>query len=212
MYTSKKAVLVGMLLGIIAVGPIKAESKDDGGDFRFAFCSTSSCVATHPELQICGDFFSFESKGGQCCDPSASCVSGEGGIFVDQNGALTIGAPFRANICTMITRSGNGLVNLPANQVIFNNCVGITNWHLDLRDPLQEVIVPAGESLPEFTLNWRNTCKNFDVFCPFIIPNVNACSCPPVLPCNVEAVPTIEGSVGRLILADQPSHHQSPLK
>jgi len=201
MYKGKKAVLVGILLSMIASGITKAELKDDGGDFRFVLCSTSSCSETHPELQICGNFFSFETKGGQLCDPTASCVSGQGGIFVDNNGTISIGNSFRANIGTMITRSGNGVIDLPANQVFFCNRIGITNWDIDLNDPLQEVIVRADDNLAQFTLDWRNVCKDFDVFCPFVIDSVNACSCPPVLPCNVAGVPTIEGSVGQLILA-----------
>ena len=156
---------------------------------------------THPQLQICGNFFSFESKGGSLCNPSDSCVSGEGGIFVDNNGTISIGKPFRANIGTMITRSGSGVIDLPANQVFFCNRVGITNWNIDLHDPMQEVVVRADEDLAEFTLDWRDICKDFDVFCPFVVDSVNACSCPPVLPCNVTGVPTIEGSVGRLLLA-----------
>jgi len=201
MYKSKKAVLVGILLSMIASGVTNAELKDDGGDFRFSLCSTSSCTDTHPELQICGNFFSFETKGGSLCDPSVSSVSGEGGIFVDHNGTISIGKPYRANIGTMLTRSGNGVIDLPANQVFFCNRIGITNWDINLHDPMQEVVVRADEDLAEFTLNWRNVCKDFDVFCPYIVDSVNACSCPPVLPCNVTGVPTIEGSVGQLLLA-----------
>ncbi len=81
MYKSKKAVLVGILLSMVASGVMKAELKDEGGEFRFAFCSTSSCTETHPELQICGNFFSFETRGGSLCNPAGSCVSGEGGIL-----------------------------------------------------------------------------------------------------------------------------------
>ncbi len=92
----------------------------------------------------------------------------------------------------MITRSDNGVIDLPANQVFFCNRIGITNWDIDLHDPMQEIIVRADEDLAEFTLNWRNVCKDFDVFCPFVVDNVNACSCQPVLPCNVTGVPTIE--------------------
>lgn len=201
MYTAKKALLVGILLSMGASGITKAELKDNGGDFRFEFCSTNSCTETHPELQICGNFFSFETKGGKSCDPASSCVSGEGGIFVDHNGTLTIGKQYRATIGTMVTKSGNGVVNLPGNQVFFCNRVGITTWDIDLHDPMQEVIVHADENLAEYTLDWRNVCKDYEVFCPYIIDSVNACDCSPVLPCNVAGVPTIEGSVGQLLLA-----------
>lgn len=200
MYKTKKAVLVGILLSMIASGITNAELKN-GGDYRFSLCSTSSCTETHPELQICGNFFSFETKGGSLCDSASSCLSGEGGIFVDNNGTISIGSQFRANIGTMITRSGNGVIDLPANQVFFCNRIGITNWDIDLHDPLQEIVVRADEDLASFTLNWRNVCKDFDVFCPFVVDSVNACSCPPVLPCNVTGVPTIEGTVGQLLLA-----------
>jgi hypothetical protein len=200
MYTSKKAVLVGMLLSMIASG-IKAESHDDNAEYRFSFCSTSSCTETHPTLQICGNFFSFETRGGSMCNPTTSCVSGEGGIFIDHNGTIAIGQPFRANIGAMITRSSNGVIDLPADQVFFCNNMSITNWDIDLNDPMQEVVVRADENLAEFFINWRDVCKDYDVFCPFIISNINACSCPAVLPCNVTGVPTIEGSVGRLILS-----------
>lgn len=201
MYKSKKAVLVGILLSMIASGITNAKFKDDEESFRFSLCATNSCTDTHPQLQICGNFFSFESKGGSLCDPSGSCTSGEGGIFVDNNGTISIGKPFRANIGTMITRSGNGIIDLPANQVFFCNRIGITNWNIDLHDPMQEVVVRADEDLAEFTINWRDICKDFDVFCPFVVDSVNACSCPPILPCNVTGVPTIEGSVGRLLLS-----------
>lgn len=200
MYKSKKAVLVGILLSMIASGITNAKFKDDEESFRFSLCATNSCTDTHPQLQICGNFFSIESKGGSRCNPSESCVTGEGGIFVDNNGTISIGKLYRANIGTMITRSGNGVIDLPSNQVSFCNGVGITNWNIDLHDPLQEVVVRGDEDLAEFTINWREICKDFDVFCPYVVDSVNACSCPPVLPCNVTGVPTIEGSVGQLFL------------
>lgn len=158
-------------------------------------------LTTCPELLICGNFFSFESRGGDSGLPEMSNVTGQGGIFVDTNGTLSIcmnPCRFLANMGVMVTRSGNGIVNLPENQVFFDARVGIANWNLDLNQANQIVIVPAGVNVSDYTINWQFTTKNYNTFTPYIIDCINTCTCPPVTTANVTDIPTIEGIVQQL--------------
>ena len=158
-------------------------------------------LTTCPELLICGNFFSFETRGGQAGIPETSNVTGQGGIFVDTNGTIAVcmnPCAFLVNMHVMVTRSGNGIVNLPENQVFFDPAVGIANWNLDLTDPTQIVIVPAGTNVSDYAINWQFTTKNYTTFSPYIIDCINTCTCPEVVTMNVTDIPTIQGTVQQL--------------
>lgn len=165
---------------------------------------TSFTLTTCPELLICGNFFSFESRGGQNRMPSTSNVTGQGGIFVDTNGTISIcktPCAFLANMGVMVTKSGNGIIDLPKNQVFFDPRVGIANWNLNLNDPNQVVIVPRGQFISDYTLNWQYTLKDYTIFTPYIIDCITTCTVQPVVEANVTAIPTIQGLVQQLQLA-----------
>lgn len=160
-------------------------------------------LTTCPELLIAGNFFSFETRGGQAGLPETSNVTGQGGIFVDMNGTFAIGSDacrYLANMGAMVTRSRNGIVNLPKSQVFFDPRVGIANWNLNLTEPTQRIIIPAGLNLSDYTLNWQFTVKDYSVFCPYIVDCVNTCTAQEVIQMNVDAIPTIQGSVQQLQL------------
>lgn len=160
-------------------------------------------LTTCPDLVISGDFFSFETRGGENGRPDTSNITGQGGIFVDTNGTFEIGSTtcrYLANMGTMVTKSANGIINLPKNQVFFDPRVGIANWNLDMNDPNQVVIIPEGSNLSDYTLNWQFTLKNYDAFSPYVISCLDVCSCPAVTTANVTDIPTIQGTVQQLQL------------
>lgn len=162
---------------------------------------TTFPLTTCPQLLICGNFFSFETRGGEAGLPETSNVTGQGGIFVDCNGTLSIcqvPCAYLANMGVMVTKSCNGIVNLPENQVLFDPRVGIANWNLDLNQANQIVIVPAGASASDYTINWQFITKNYNTFTPYIVSCVDKCSCPEVVTANVTDIPTIEGTVQQL--------------
>jgi hypothetical protein len=152
---------------------------------------------TLPELLINGNFFSFETRGGPNGDPASSQVTGKGGIFVDLNGTFAISPFFRANMATMVTRSGNGVVNLPKNQVLYHDGVGLGNWKLNLITD-SAVIIGPNEKFSDYTLNWIDTTKDFSLFTPYVVDNVNSSTCPPVVSANISPVPTILGRVDQM--------------
>ncbi len=153
---------------------------------------------TFPCLLIFGNFFSFESEGGPLRMPSTSNITGKGGMFVDLNGKVSIGEEFRASFGMMVTKSRNGFINLPKEQVFFEPRIGIADWRLNMNDPAQQIIIPEGECLSDYTLNWININKDYLNFCPYEVSSVNLCSCPPVEQKNVQSLPTIQGTVNQL--------------
>lgn len=158
-------------------------------------------LTTHPELLINGNFFSFETRGGQNGLPATSNVTGQGGIFVDTNGTIAIGSQvcgYRTNIGAMVTQSANGIVDLPKNRVFFDPTIGIATWNINLNDPNQVVIIPAGVSLSDYNLNWMFIKKDYDLFTPYAVNCYDICNTPTVTTANVTDIPTIEGSVQQL--------------
>lgn len=151
---------------------------------------------THPILDIAGNFFTFETRGGYTNTPELSNVSGMGGIFVDRNGTFTIEPNVRAHMGAMVTKSANGIVNLPRNQVYFDDNIGIAQWQLDLNQ--STTIIGVNDKLAEYSLNWINITKDYDIFTPYELDSVNTCSCPPVVQANITAIPTILGQVNQL--------------
>jgi hypothetical protein len=154
-------------------------------------------LVTTPSFCINESFYSFESAGGLWGYPEASGTTGQGGIFVDQNGTFKVAPTARASIATMVVKSGNGVINLPKNQVFFDSRVGITNWNINLTDPNQRVLVPSGVSLSDFTMDWGAVTKNYaGGFIPYVsCTPVQVCHCPVVTPANVSSLPVVEGEV-----------------
>jgi hypothetical protein len=145
------------------------------------------------ELLISGNYFSFETRGGCASAPALGGVTGQGIIFVDRNGLFTIGSPYRASIGAMVVKRDNASVVLPKEQIYFDCFVGVTDWKLDLN--CTTTLVALGECFSDYTLNWLTTVKDYDVFCPYEVSEVNLCGCPPVLQKNVMALPTVAGEV-----------------
>ena len=151
-------------------------------------------IDTNPSAIIDGNFFSFETRGGNCCSPENAASTGQGGIFVDRNGIFAIGDQYRANISAMVVKSENGFVYLPRGKVYFDNRVGVADWHLDLS--LTTVIIPKGTYLTDYTLNWLTTKKDYFNFCPYQVCCVDICGdCPPVEEKNITSIPIVQGTV-----------------
>lgn len=152
-------------------------------------------VVKFPNLNIAGNYFSFETRGGPNGAPESSAVTGAGGIFVDTNGSFTIGSTFRANMAAMVVKSGNGSISLPRTNVYFDNRVGISDWQLDLTDALQRDIVADTEQLSDYTLNWRDVTKDYDNYTPYDVSVYDPCLCPTATVENVSSLPTVFGLV-----------------
>lgn len=158
-------------------------------------------LVTTPSVLIVGDYFSFETHGGFLGLPETSGTTGSGGIFVDKNGTITIDRLAIANFSTMVVRSRNGVIDLPENQVNFRNRVGITQWKIDLTQPGQRVLIPASQDLSDFTMDWGAVTKDYvgsNSFVPFEpVFTPSACFCPPVTRANLQALPSVEGTVNQ---------------
>lgn len=154
---------------------------------------------TQSTLLIGGDFFSFETQGGANRLPETSGTTGQGGIFVDQNGTFCIETdpcPRRANISTMITKSGNGVIKLPKSQVFFDNRIGIQEWNLDLTT--NTVVIPDGTCLSDYTLDWGSVTKDCPNFMPYELTCLpDPCNCPAVTTANLTNIPCVEGEVNQ---------------
>jgi len=158
---------------------------------------------TQPALLIAGNFFSFATRGGLIAQPDTSNVTGQGGIFVDTNGFFGILPDFIASIGTMVTKSGNGIVSLPPQQVVFASKVGVADWQLNLNFQQPEtVIVGPDQIYSDYTLNWISTIKDFTTYTPYMICDVNVTMCPPVLPENIVSLPAIQGTIDQLQIED----------
>lgn len=164
--------------------------------------SLTFLLTTTPELYINGDFFSFETQGGETNQPEMSMTTGQGGIFVDKNGVIEIEANKRANVGTMITKSRNASIDLPKRQVFFDLRIGIAQWRLDLGDPDQREIVAEGQSLSDYTLDWANITKDYCAtpttsgFVPYEPVNTPAaCQCLAITNQNLTGIPVVRGIV-----------------
>jgi hypothetical protein len=148
-------------------------------------------------LDIEGNYFSFTSQGGTPAIPALSAVTGEGGIFVDSNGTITIGSNYRASIAAMVVKSGNAVINLPETQVFFDAQVGITDWRLDLSTTT--TLINATSVIADYTINWLATKKNYaGGYVPYELGSVNIAASPAVTVANITSLPTIVGDVDQL--------------
>ncbi|TET06006.1 hypothetical protein E3J79_03625 [Candidatus Dependentiae bacterium] len=154
---------------------------------------------TTPTFLIDGNFFSFESRGGPTGSPETTSVTGVGGIFVDWYGTIDIASNRRANISTMVTKSGSGYINLPKSQVFFDIRVGAADWQLSLVSG-DTVIVPVGNKISDYTLNWLATTKAYenDNFRPYTVRDFELCDTCTVDQKNVGYLPVVQGTIEQL--------------
>jgi hypothetical protein len=156
-------------------------------------------LVNNPNLFINGDFFSFNTQGGKIGLPDASGTTGVGGIFVDCHGKISISSFFRASFSTMIVKSGTGEIDLPERQIYFSNGIGISNWMIDLNDPIERIIINSDEDLSNFNLDWGSVIKNCTSFFPYDPSNTpTRCHCAAVTEANLTDLPTIMGHVDQL--------------
>lgn len=154
---------------------------------------------TSPQLLVNGSFLSFETAGGTMGYPEASGTTGEGGIFVDQNGNFGVVGSRRVNISAMVVKSGNGTVNLPVNQVYFHNRIGITKWQVDLANPDDRIIIGINENLSDFTFDWGAAIRDCGNFIPYELEDTpSVCRCPPIIEANLTGIPVVQGTVEQL--------------
>ncbi|OGB98037.1 hypothetical protein A3F06_00035 [candidate division TM6 bacterium RIFCSPHIGHO2_12_FULL_36_22] len=151
----------------------------------------TSASHTNPFMFIDGDFFSFGSAGGLVGLISLSGTTGSGGIFVDQNGIFRMSPSFRANMGVMVTKSSDGVVDLPKEKVFFNSKVGLTQWQLDLSQTV--TVVSSTDNFSDFTIDWKAVTKDFaGGFIPFD-PATNVCVT--VTTANLKNIPVVAGEV-----------------
>jgi hypothetical protein len=175
-----------------------------------------AALTSHPTMQICGNFFAFETHGGITCIPSDSPVTGTGGIFVDSDGTLSICPGYRAFFGATVTQSsnpsilnGSSTVNLPNRQIVWAPHIGIAAWNINLANPLQQATIPtsacdplvyvpiinANETYSEYKFDWLTTQKDYALFCPYKTGLLTPCVFPPVVCSNIQALPTVLGTV-----------------
>jgi len=162
---------------------------------------TFSTNHTDPLFYIDGNFFSFETRGGSTGSPATTDVTGQGGIFVDYYGTIDINPLRRANISTMVTKSGDGEIKLPKSQVFFDSRVGVAQWQLNLVNDLcnDTEIIPEGSRISDYTLNWISVKKDFcNGFWPYTVKNFDLCGDCVVTTSNLLHLPSIKGTVEQL--------------
>lgn len=157
---------------------------------------------------INGSCFSFETRGGTIAFPQESGVTGEGGIFVDAEGSLTLVGSRIASFGAMVTKSRGGIVNLPSNQVFFEPRIGITEWQPDLSQLDQRILVAPNQSLSDYSFDWGAAKKTFccnslvassTCFIPYDTEEVpGICAAPLVTQNNLVNLPTVQGEVDQL--------------
>lgn len=184
----------------ISIGTNGATGVDVNGN-SFALTVTAA-------LLVDSVYISFESYGGDLAYPPSSATTGQGGIFVDALGQFQVLNNRIANMGAMVAMSRNGFVNLPYNSVFFDPEIGIAQWNLDLTDPTQQIIIPAGQTLSDYTLDWGATIKAYccdttnltpGCFVPYEIEEVPApCAAPFLIPQNLNALPTVQGTIDQL--------------
>lgn len=180
----------------ISVGNLGTTGFDCFGN-QFTFNVPSS-------LLVDGSVFSFETRGGDLCYPQSSGTTGKGGIFVDTNGTFNILNNNITNIATMVTKSGNAVINLPTQNVFFAPRVGIQEWELNLNPGMNPVIIAPTDHFSDYTLDWGNIQQNYccsnnplaNCFRPYQVLQVPpGAACQAVTAQNLTALPTIMGEV-----------------
>ena len=178
-------------------------------------CNIGFTNFTCDELLIAGDFFNIGTRGGSVGIPSTSNITGQGGIFVDLNGLFSILPDFiasldvmvtiyqncadaTADVCSLVDTLTNGNINLPPSQIFFSDQVGIAAWQKDL--VANPIIVPTLSFYSDYTLDWLTVTKS-PGFMPYLISDINVCSCPPFTLDNLSGIPVVQGEVDQLQIA-----------
>jgi hypothetical protein len=184
----------------ISIGTNGATGVDEDG--------ASFALTVTGQLLVDGACISFETRGGTLAYPASSATTGQGGIFVDRLGVFRVLHNRIANIGAMVAMSRGGIVDLPYNSVYFDPEIGIAQWNLDLTDPTQRVIIPAGQHLSDYTLDWGAAIKAYccsstvftsTCFIPYELEETPApCAAPAVTNNNLNALPTVKGDVDQL--------------
>jgi hypothetical protein len=122
---------------------------------------------TLPKLYINGNFFSFMSQGGTVGDVELSGTIGQGGIFVDINGTISIATTALAHMGMMVTTNTlSSTVELPKSRINFGDNTGVTKWNLNLAN--EQTVITATQNLSDFTIDWKGTSKDYSGgFVPF---------------------------------------------
>jgi len=152
-------------------------------------------LTTYPHLYINGNFFSFMSQGGNIGQPELAASIGQGGMFVDINGTVSISTSARASFGMMVTKgSSTATITLPRSRVNFSEKVGIAFWDLDLSS--EQTIISSGQKLSDFTIDWVSTNKDYDGgFIPFDPVGQLGQT---VVAANLYHLPTVKGEVNEL--------------
>lgn len=170
-------------------------------------CQYTFALTTFPHLLVNGCYFSIDTQGGVLCLPETSNVTGQGGIFIDSNGFLSIAPRLRMNISAMVTKSHNGTYLLPADQVFFNKRVGLAEWQLLLSGtlPTQNIIIPSTATnaapITDYTIDWPSTIKDYtstNSLVPYEMCDLPVCDCPPIRAENIRGLPEVRGVVEQL--------------
>ena len=156
-------------------------------------------LQTDPTIQVDGSFFSFGSQGGRLNKPELSVLSGQGAVFVGENGVFELSNNRRAQFNVMFGRNGDGTVDLKEQLASFGDGFGIQQVALDLTDANQRTIVGSNKTISNFVLDWKFIRKDFDNFTPYIpqgLPVAGSTTAPTAV--NVASLPSVEGRVGQL--------------
>lgn len=97
--------------------------------------ATDFFADTHPWLRIFGDFFTFESSGGASGDVRIGGKTGQGAIFVDLNGRLSVNSLIDCSFGCMVVRSRNAEVKLPFQNAHFDESVAVSDWNITFDNP-----------------------------------------------------------------------------
>ena len=62
------------------------------------------------------------------------------------------------------------------------------------------MIVPTGSTYDQYTLDWLSLTKS-PSFMPYLISDINVCSCPPFNTTNLTDIPVVQGEVNQLQIA-----------
>ena len=166
-------------------------------------CSITFPLTTNPTLFIDGNFFSFETRGGYSGVPEDALLTGQGAIFVDAQGRFEIAPNMRASCGVVVARRRfpDGGVNLPVNQIRFDDRVGIAVWNVDLSDAEKRILIRPQEHISDFTLDWSAVIKEFQAggFVPYELTDVShRFSCKQVTHANLQSLPVVQGTVNQL--------------
>lgn len=184
----------------ISIGTNDIVGTDTAGG-QFALTTTGEFIVDSPCI-------SFETRGGNICFPQASGTTGQGGIFVDTLGRFAISDNFITNIGTMLTKSHNGVIDVPYNSTFFDPRVGITHWAINLAVPEERILVGPTDHFSDFTLDWGAVQKVYcctttetstSCFVPFDIEAVfGPCLAPFPTQQNLFALPEVQGRVDQM--------------